>query len=294
MELYQLRYFVKAAEMEHMTRAARELNLSEPALSRVIRQLEEELGTKLFERRGRSIVLTESGNLLQTRANEVLKHMNDIRAELRGIQQERQPVRLVARAAASLLPDLLAGFYERNPDIAVSVVQNDNNVIRNQEYDLMVGSTLIHPPKYSSVELVEDPFRVWLPQEHPLAAGTSVRLADLAGQPMIGLTPNRFISAILQQVLEQFDVRVRHPIYSDDPLMIRNLVQRGLGFAIVPVYTLCAQDKSGIRELPVEDPIPCLRLVLSWKKESYQPEPVRQLRRFIVEYFRGLPQSDKV
>ena len=207
MELYQLRYFAKVAEMEHMTRAARELNLSEPALSRAIRQLEEELGTKLFERRGRSIVLTESGTLLQTRAGEVLKHVGDIRAELRGVQQERQPVRLVARAAASILPDLLARFYERNPDIAVSVVQNDNNVIRNQEYDLMIGSTLIHPPKYSSVELVEDPFRVWLPPEHPLAAEEAVRLGDLTGQPMIGLAPNRFISVILQQALEQFDVK---------------------------------------------------------------------------------------
>ena len=293
MELYQLRYFAKVAEMEHMTRAAQELNLSEPALSRAIRQLEEELGTKLFERRGRSIVLTESGTLLQTRAGGVLKHVGDVRAELRSVQQERQPVRLVARAAASILPDLLARFYERNPDIAVSVVQNDNNVIRNQEYDLMIGSTLIHPPKYSSVELVEDPFRVWLPPEHPLAAEEAVRLGDLTGQPMIGLAPNRFISVILQQALEQFDVRVRRPIYSDDPLMIRNLVERGMGFAIVPVYTLRAQDKTGIRELPIAESVPCLRLVLSWKKDAYHPEPVRQLRRFIVEYFRTLPQEEE-
>ena len=184
-------------------------------------------------------------------------------------------------------------FYERNPDIAVSVVQNDNNVIRNQEYDLMIGSTLIHPPKYSSVELVEDPFRVWLPREHPLAAGEAVRLGDLTGQPMIGLAPNRFISVILQQVLDEFDVRVRRPIYSDDPLMIRNLVERGMGFAIVPVYTLQAQDKTGIRELPIAESAPCLRLVLSWKKDAYHPEPVRQLRRFIVEYFRALPQEEK-
>ena len=236
-------------------------------------------------------MLTESGTLLQTRAGEVLKHVGDIRAELRGVQQERQPVRLVARAAASFLPDLLARFYERNPGVAVSVVQNDNNVIRNQEYDLMIGSTLIHPPKYSSVELVEDPFRVWLPREHPLAAKEAVRLGDLTGQPMIGLAPNRFISVILQQVLEEFNVRVRRPIYSDDPLMIRNLVERGMGFAIVPVYTLQAQDKTGIRELPIAESVPCLRLVLSWKKDAYHPEPVRQLRRFIVEYFRALPRE---
>ena len=75
MELYQIRYFLKVAETEHMTRAARELNLSEPTLSRTIRQLEEELETKLFERRGRSIVLTESGSILMSRASEVLKQM---------------------------------------------------------------------------------------------------------------------------------------------------------------------------------------------------------------------------
>ena len=108
---------------------------------------------------------------------------------------------------------------------------------------------------------------------------------------MIGLAPNRFISVILKQVLEEFNVRVRRPVYSDDPLMIRNLVERGMGFAIVPVYTLQAQDKTGIRELPIAESVPCLRLVLSWKKDAYHPEPVRQLRRFIVEYFRALPRE---
>ena len=81
MELYQIRYFLKVAETEHMTRAARELNLSEPTLSRTIRQLEEELETKLFERRGRSIVLTESGSILMSRASEVLKQMEGLQAE---------------------------------------------------------------------------------------------------------------------------------------------------------------------------------------------------------------------
>ncbi len=115
MELYQLRYFVKVAEMEHMTRASKELNLSEPALSRGIRHLEDELGTKLFIRRGRSIVLTESGTLLLSRAREVLKGVDDLQAEVRGVPQLRQPVRLVSRAAASLLPPLLVDFCRENP-----------------------------------------------------------------------------------------------------------------------------------------------------------------------------------
>lgn len=291
MELYQLRYFAKVAETEHMTRAARELNLSEPALSRAIRQLEEELGTKLFERRGRSIALTESGGVLLARASDVLRHVEDLRLEVRGVHQKHQPVRLAARAASSLLPELLRRFHAAYPEYAVSIVQNDNQMIRNQEYDLMIGGTIIQPPKYSSVVLLDDPFRVWLPKDHPLAGQEQIRMRQLNGQPMVGLAPNRFISAMVSQVLAELDVQVIHRVYSDDPLMIRNLVELGMGFAVMPVFTLREIDKSSLCELPIADPFPCLHLVLSWKPDAYHPEPVCRFRRFAVEYFQKLPLS---
>lgn len=292
MELYELRYFIKVAEMEHMTRAAHELSLSEPALSRVIRKLEEELGVKLFSRRGRSITLTEGGNVLLARSRELLKHAGDIRAELQGVQQLRQPVRLAARAAASVLPELLERFHAANPDVVVSVVQNDNAIIRNQEYDLMIGGSIIQPPKYSSVVLLEDPFRVLLPENHSLAREGAIALKQLEGQDFIGLPPNRFISAIIDQALEAFHVHVRHCIYSDDALMIRNLVERGLGVAIIPAYTLRDIDKQNLCERPISDPFPSLHLVLSWKPGVYQPEPVSRFRKFAIEYFRSLRESE--
>lgn len=288
MELYELRYFVKVAELEHMTRAAHELNLSEPALSRVIRKLEEELGAKLFVRRGRSIALTESGGVLLARARELLKHAGDIRSEIQGIQQLHQPVRLASRAAASLLPALLEEFHARFPDVVVSVVQNDNAIIRNQEYDLMIGGSIIQPPKYSSAVLLEDPFHILLPKDHPLAGEGAVELKRIEGETFIGIAPNRFIGAIIDQALETFQIHVRRCIYSDDPLMIRNLVERRLGLAILPEFTLRDVDKQNICELSILDPFPSLHLVLSWKPEAYQPEPVRQFRRFTIEYFRQM------
>lgn len=294
MELYQIRYFLKVAETEHMTRAARELNLSEPTLSRTIRQLEEELETKLFERRGRSIVLTESGSILMSRASEVLKQMEGLQAEVRGARQTRQPVRLVARAAASILPGLLESFHKTQPDIAVSVMQNDNHVIRNQEYDLMIAGTIMQPPKYSSTVLLDDPFRVLLPLGHPLCGQKEVELSQLSGEAMIGLTPNRFISTVISQVLEEQQVRVVHHVYSDDTLMIRNLVERGLGFAIVPAFTLRSVDKQRLCELPIKGEFPSLHLVLSWKPDTYHPEQVRWFRRFVLEYFHNLREKEYV
>lgn len=160
------------------------------------------------------------------------------------------------------------------PEYAVSIVQNDNQMIRNQEYDLMIGGTIIQPPKYSSVVLLDDPFRVWLPKDHPLAGQEQIRMRQLNGQPMVGLAPNRFISAMVSQVLAELDVQVIHRVYSDDPLMIRNLVELGMGFAVMPVFTLREIDKSSLCELPIADPFPCLHLVLSWKPDAYHPEPV--------------------
>lgn len=290
-ELYELRYFVKVAELEHMTRAAHELNLSEPALSRVIRKLEEELGVKLFTRRGRSIILTESGSVLLSRAHELLRHAGDIRAELQGVQQTHQPVRLASRAAASLLPELLEQFHADSPDVVVNVIQNDNAIIRNQEYDLMIGGTIIQPPKYSSAVLLEDPFRVLVSRHHPLAGEGAIELKRLEGDNFIGVSPNRFIGSIIDQTLETFHVHVKRAVYSDDPLMIRNLVERGLGVAIIPAYTLRDIDKQNLCELAILDPFPSLHLVLSWKPEAYQLEPVRRFRKFVIEYFHRLVGS---
>lgn len=291
MELYELRYFVKVAELEHMTRAAHELNLSEPALSRVIRKLEEELGAKLFVRRGRSITLTESGGVLLSRARELLKQAGDIRAEVQGAQQLHQPVRLASRAAASLLPALLEKFHAQFPDVVVSVVQNDNAIIRNQEYDLMIGGSIIQPPKYSSAVLLEDPFHILLPKDHPLAGEGAIELKRLEGEAFIGIASNRFIGSIIDRALETFRVPVNRSIYSDDPLMIRNLVERGLGFALLPAFTLRDIDKQNLCELSILDPFPSLHLVLSWKPDTYQPEPVRQFRRFVIEYFRNMEED---
>ena len=288
MELYQLKYFVKVAETEHMTRAAEELNLSEPTLSRAIRQLERELETKLFERRGRSIVLTESGNVLLYRSREILKDMDTLESEVKGTHNTLQPVRLVARAAASLIPGLLDSFRKEYPDIVVSVIQNDNHIIRNEEYDLMISGSFIQPPKYSSTVLLDDPFEVLLSKDHPLAQYDTLTLDQLNGHSMVGLAPNRYVSTWIRQIMEEHDIHVTHPVYSDDPLMIRNLVERGLGFALIPEFTFRPEDKERLCVRSISDVNLTLHLVLSWKPNTYHPESVRIFRRFIQEYFQKL------
>lgn len=83
MSLQQLRYFVTVAEEEHVTRAAERLHVSQPPLSRQIRLLEDELGHALLERKGRGVVLTEFGREFAVRASAILRHVDDVLAEVR-------------------------------------------------------------------------------------------------------------------------------------------------------------------------------------------------------------------
>lgn len=85
MSLQQLRYFVTVAEEEHFTRAAARLHVSQPPISRQIRALEDELGHALFERKGRGVVLTTFGREFSKRATAILRHVDDVLAEVRAI-----------------------------------------------------------------------------------------------------------------------------------------------------------------------------------------------------------------
>ena len=214
--------------------------------------------------------------------------MDGLESEVKGAHQTLQPVRLVARAASCLIPNLLAEFTKQYPEISVSVIQNDNHVIRSEEYDLMISGSFIQPPKYSSTILLDDPFEILLSKDHPLASEEVIDVRQLDGLTMVGLAPNRFISSVVYQFLADHEVKVQHQVYSDDALMIRNLVERGLGFAFAPVFTFRPEDKECICTRPIANGFPPLHLVLSWKPNTYHPESVRIFRRFIQEYFQKM------
>ena len=133
MELDQLRYFLRVAEQQSFTRAAKDLAISQPALSRSIQRLEEELGQPVLERRTRSVVLTEAGTLLQARAQQVLAILEDTRAEITDDGQSgRVRVGAIPTIAPYFLPNVLRRFAADFPKATV--------VVQEQTTDALVRS----------------------------------------------------------------------------------------------------------------------------------------------------------
>src|SRR4051794_14806285 len=123
MEIRHLKYFVKSAELLHFTRAAEALHVSQPTLSHQIQQLEDELGTALFERGGRKVLLTEAGKLFLEHALRVLGELEAGQQRLLDLQGRQGPLQGTLRIgvtqllSSSLLPGILPGFLREHPGV---------------------------------------------------------------------------------------------------------------------------------------------------------------------------------
>lgn len=193
MELRTLRYFIAVAREENITRAAEQLHLTQPNLSRQLKELEEELGTVLFLRGGRKITLTEEGEILRKRAEEMIELEEKTRTEIATSVEnvagdlwigcaETDAMRLLVRAMKTL--------REAHPDIRIHLTSGNAEIVKERlERGLIDFGVFIEPSdlrKYDYIRLpAADIWGLLLRKDSPLAEKKSMTPEDLYGLPLI-------------------------------------------------------------------------------------------------------------
>jgi LysR family transcriptional regulator, benzoate and cis,cis-muconate-responsive activator of ben and cat genes len=243
-ELRHLRYFVAVAEMENVSRAALKLHVSQPALSRQIRDLEDEIGFCLLERTAKSVRLTQAGRAFLNDARELLRQADDAVKKARAIASE-EPTELHVgyspTAFAEILPKTLRAFQRAMPNVHVRLHDWSNNAIRDGLRDGRLQLGLIHPPaKASSMrdlryeELFHERVCVAVAPQHPFARRRAIPLAEVAAEPLIGLTradyPNYYdlLALTFSTVKQKPRVIEEH----DSMSAVMSAVEAGTGVAI--------------------------------------------------------------
>lgn len=195
MELRHLRYFVAVAEEENVTRAAERLHVSQPPLSRQIRDLEEELGVELFERTARSVHLTSAGRIFLEEARAVLQRTEEAVAKARSAMASPSGVLAVGFApslTSDLLPPVLRRFQKSHPGIRVTLHDMSSEEMLRALRDgrialaLMADQGRCLPKGFSFRPVRTQDFHVALPADHQLAARKSIRADHLKGLPLLG------------------------------------------------------------------------------------------------------------
>jgi DNA-binding transcriptional LysR family regulator len=260
-----LRVMRAIAEEGSFTAAALSLGYTQPAVSQMVRRLEQRTGTALVERVGRSVRLTEAGEVLARHAGPVLKALDAAEEEVAAIAGLRAGrVRLMAfpSSSATLVPRALALVKQRYPDIKVTFTEAEPPeslaALRAGECDLAVafayeGTDLGRGEEdlelFSIHKLMDDEVRLALPRTHPLASRAEVNLSDLSDEPWIAGCP-RCRGHLLQMCHDEgFNPNVAFE--TEDYVAVMGLVSEGLGVALIPDLILRTAHHHDVVTLPI-------------------------------------------
>src|SRR6266446_1309095 len=229
-ELRHLRYFVAVAEMENVSRAALKLRVSQPALSRQIRDLEGEIGFSLLERTAKSVRLTDAGRAFLDNARALLQNADEAVTKARAVASA-EPTELHVgyspTPVAEILPKILQAFQRAMPNVHVRLHDWSHNAIFDGIRDGRLQLRLIVPPLMASTlhnvryeELFHERVCVAVAPQHPFARRRAVPITEVAAEPLIGLTredyPNYYdyLSIIFSKVKQKPRVVEEHDSFS--------------------------------------------------------------------------------
>ncbi|WP_282942984.1 LysR substrate-binding domain-containing protein [Paenibacillus sp. RC67] len=285
MELQQLIYFQQVAHSENITRTAGDLRVSQPALSKMIRTLEEELGASLFDRKGKRIELNTRGKKFLKRVEAALNELNEARNEIQDEEGEvKGTIRLSFDVASSIIPNLIREFRTLHPDVTFQLSQHDTYTA-STNFDLCVTSLPIGLHGTEKTVLLNEEIVLAVPKDNPLSNQASLRLEQIANEGLISLKRGRSLREKTDAFCKVAGFIPRITFESDDPATVRALIRAGQGISFIPSITWKGATDESIRLLRIEHPICSRSIELHWKKDHYLGQAARTFREFLIEYF---------
>lgn len=243
MELRHLRYFIGVAEEENISRAALKLHVSQPALSRQIRDLEEELGILLLQRSAKSVRLTEAGRVFSREARGVLARADEAILAARAAARGREiHVGYAPSLTVEILPATLKTLQKTHPEIQVILHDLSTEGMLAALRDGTIDVALLVQPSPSMLrglgfeELIRYPLCVALPPDHALADRRSVGFDDVIGESLIGYSRKEYpeYATELAKLVQGGKKRLRIDEEHDSVTSLIAAVESGRGVALVP------------------------------------------------------------
>lgn len=285
-DIRHLRYFQAVAQELHFGRAAARLHIAQPALSRQIQQLEEEIGTPLLRRTQRRVELLPAGQVFLDRSNlvleEVARAMVDARRTGAG-EIGRLSVGFIHSSTYGLLPSIVERFRYLYPDIELELhempITEQHVALTRGIIDVGLLRPQPAPPELEVLPVLEDPFLVAVPHAHRLATRQSVGLQELEGEPMV-MFPRRGSPLFHSRIMAMCEGAGFTPRVVQQATQIHTvagLVGAGIGLAIIP-GTARNLHPRGVHFLEIADRPEPVHVALGWLRSKEDLPTVRSFR----------------
>lgn len=283
MELRHLRYFLAVATSKNFTRAAETLHVSQPSLSVQIRDLEEELGAKLFDRLGRTVLLTQAGTLFREHAERAireLEHASQLVRELHGAQRGRLIVGTLASVNSYLIPTFASQFTSRFPGIHLQVhSQPSADIVEGllaNRLDLGICLLPVAHRQLTTVPLFDERLVLVAPARYALP-NSRLRMQDLAGLPLVLMPADYCLRKMVEQECAQAQVTTQVVLEMTSPEGILQAVAEGAGLSILPeFYVRLRLTAHKLKIIDLYDPVPRHAVGLAYRSNRYQNLAARE------------------
>lgn len=303
--LRQLSYFVAAGETGSVTRAAEQVNISQPSISAAIAHLETELGVQLFIRHhAQGLSLTPVGQHLLAAAKEVLRDsysLYDVVSSAMGAVAGPINVGAFRTFTPLILPEIWKGFITRYPEVRMHVTEGSESELLEGLSTARVDVALTYELSVSGdmtfVPLAQLPTYVLLSADHPFAHRSDLKLAEIAQEPFIlldmPLTRQYFLS-----LFERLGLAPRIVTETSSPAALRSYVGAGIGFSLMTVRpkNMCAENGQALSYVELAEDYPPMKLGLAYLSQLKRSRVCQAFEDFCREIIRegGVPGMTSV
>ncbi|WP_293762242.1 LysR family transcriptional regulator [uncultured Aquitalea sp.] len=282
MDAKALRYFVEVVKQQSFTRAAEALFVTQPTISKMVKQLEEELGMPLVLREGRGFRLTDAGKVTYERGLDVLSAMSQLKhelADLAGLGKGELVVGLPPMVGVAFFAPVVGAFRQRYPGIELKMVEDGalaiENSIRGGELEIGVAVLPVDNSIFQQFAVVRDPLCLVAPAGSRWQGKSAITLPDIADESFV-LYPEDFtLSSRIHHAFREMGKPLNVVGRSAHWDFIVELVTARLGVTLLPRSVVGRLDRELYDVIPVSNPWLIWHLALIWQKDGYLSHAAR-------------------
>ena len=264
MELNKLRYFYIVAKYEHMTRAAEEMHIAQPALTKTIKALEDELGVPLFMKKGRNIVLTPFGEYLKIKLDGIFPQLDRI-------------------PASTAVTNAIISYKKSHPHIIFELIQNEADA--NCDISVMTGNFMGKNTQVIRKQCeMEEKIYLAVPKHSPYATLASIELSAVQNEEFVSLAGSRPFRSICDTFCALAGFRLKPSFESDSPIAVQNIIGAGAGVGFWPEYSWGKISASDTVLLPISSPVCARKLTITLYENAAISEVAEDFYHHLIRY----------
>ena len=273
MDLRALRYFVEVVRLRNFTRASETLHITQPTLSKMIRQLEEELQSELLVRGSRSVWPTDVGQLLYERGNQILQLVRTVKdeiAEVKGLTRGELTLGLTPMISSALFPAVLRVFRSRYPQISLTVIECGSKrmaqALSAGELELGLMAEPVDMSLFETRRVYSGGIGVAVRADSPWARREHLALHELAGEKFLFPTDDFLLPDLIRAHCRELGFTPTEVGHSAQWDLLQVMVEAGMGVALIALEACRLFDPARIHVMPLIEPEIPLHMVLAWRR----------------------------